>query len=93
MCVFVVLDSDHSAAHVLQEMRLYHPFVTPGSFMVVEDTNINGHPTLPGRGAGPMDAIAEFSKENRDFETDYSCEMHLMTFNPGGWLRRRSGAG
>jgi cephalosporin hydroxylase len=87
--VFVVLDSDHKASHVLEEMRLYHALVTPGSFMVVEDTNVNGHPTFIEHGPGPMEAIAEFAKENGDFEIDHSGEMHLITMHPNGWLRRK----
>lgn len=35
--VMVSLDSDHSAAHVRQEIELYAPLVTPGCYLVVED--------------------------------------------------------
>lgn len=85
----VVLDSDHSAAHVLKEMRLYSPLVSPGCYLIVEDTNINGHPSLPEHGPGPLEAVREFLKSDRHFEIDRSREKFLLTFNPSGYLRRR----
>jgi cephalosporin hydroxylase len=35
--IMVSLDSDHSAAHVRQEIELYGPMVTSGCYLVVED--------------------------------------------------------
>jgi cephalosporin hydroxylase len=87
--VLVVLDSDHRAEHVLAEMRLYGPLVTPGSYLVVEDTNVNGHPVLPDFGPGPHEAVETFLRECPDFEADHTREKFLLTFNPGGFLRRR----
>ena len=87
--VMVVLDSDHRRDHVLREMKTYGPMVTPGQYMLVEDTNINGHPVLPWWGdPGPFAAVAEFMKGNRDFVQDKSREKFLVTFNPGGWLKK-----
>ncbi|HEV2893257.1 MAG TPA: CmcI family methyltransferase, partial [Actinomycetota bacterium] len=63
--------------------------VTPGSYLVVEDTNVNGHPVYEAFGPGPMEAVQDFLKERDDFEVDRSREKFLFTFNPGGWLRRR----
>jgi cephalosporin hydroxylase len=87
--VIVVLDSNHKAKHVVGELRAYHPLVTPGSYLVVEDTNINGHPVEPDFGPGPMEALEEFLAENDDFEVDGAREKFLLTFNPRGWLRKK----
>jgi cephalosporin hydroxylase len=87
--VMVVLDSNHKAEHVLGELRAYHRVVTPDSYLVVEDTNINGHPVEPEFGAGPMEALDTFLQENDDFERDGGREKFLLTFNPGGWLHKK----
>ena len=86
--VLVILDSDHSAAHVTEELRLYSPLVTVGSYLVVEDTNINGHPVLPEFGPGPMEAVDRFLAETSEFTPDPRRERLLMTFSPNGWLLR-----
>ena len=89
--VLVTLDSDHSAAHVHKELEAYAPLVTRGSYLVVEDTHMDGVPTQPDFGPGPMAATLLFLKEpaGKDFEQDLSREALIMTFNPGGWLRRK----
>ncbi len=84
----IILDSDHSMAHVRQEMELYAPLVTSGSYLIVEDTNINGNPVLPESGPGPHEAIEDYLKTHSDFSIDRSMEKLLMTFNPGGYLRK-----
>lgn len=84
----VILDSNHFKHHVLEEMRSYHPLVTVGSFMIVEDGNINGNPVNLGHGPGPTEAIREFLLENLDFSQEVECEKYFLTFNPGGYLRR-----
>jgi cephalosporin hydroxylase len=86
--VMVVLDSDHSRHHVSQELALYADLVTPGCYLVVEDTNINGHPVYFSFGEGPAEAVAEFLQADRRFIADPAREKHCLTFSPGGYLRR-----
>ncbi len=99
--VMVILDSLHSRDHVLAELRRYHPLVTPGSYLIVEDTNISGHPVYtdyePDAGEGAFEAVEAFLRDHREFVIDRSREKFFMTFNPCGYLRRlgdpRRGAG
>lgn len=84
----VILDSDHSQAHVARELEILAPYVTPGSYVVVEDTNINGHPTYPSFGPGPFEAVERFIADHPEFVVDSSREKFLLTFNPKGYVRR-----
>lgn len=86
--VLVVLDSDHSRDHVLAELRAYAPLVTPGSYLIVEDTHVNGNPILPEHGPGPKEAVEEFLRETDEFVVDEHCEKFLVSFNRGGYLRK-----
>ena len=86
--VMVILDSDHTRDNVLNELRLYNKFVNKGSYLIVEDTNLNGHPVIPNFGPGPMEAVEEFMKENKDFVIDKEKEKFYLTFNPGGFLKK-----
>lgn len=86
--VLVVLDSDHTKQHVLQELNIYNKFVTVGSYIIVEDSNVGGHPVKTGHYPGPMEAVKEFIKNNHDFIIDKSREKFLLTFNPNGYLKK-----
>jgi cephalosporin hydroxylase len=88
--VLVILDSDHARDHVLEELRIYGRFVTPGGYLVVEDTNVNGHPVFLEHGPGPMEALETFLAETEEFETDVTREKFFLSFNPRGFLRRKS---
>lgn len=86
--VLVLLDSNHSKQHVLNELRIYKEFVKKGNYLVVEDTQLNGHPVTPNYGPGPMEAVKEFLKENKNFVVDKNKEKFYMTFNPNGYLKK-----
>jgi cephalosporin hydroxylase len=90
--VLVILDSGHGKDHVLSELHAYAPLVTPGSYLVVEDTNLNGHPVESNHGPGPAEAVEEFLERSDGFVRDESREKFLLTFNPGGYLRKRETA-
>ena len=84
----IVLDSDHHAGHVYEELLVYSKLVQTGDYLIVEDTNINGHPAYPDFGPGPMEAIDKFLSGNDEFVIDRRCERFLMTLYPSGYLRR-----
>lgn len=86
--VLVILDSDHSKDHVLQELNHYSDLVTKGSYLIVEDTIIGGHPVKRHRKPGPMEAVKEFLQSNHDFIIDKSREKFYLTFNRNGYLKK-----
>ncbi len=89
--VVISLDSDHSMHHVMKELRVYSPLVSRGSYLIVEDTNLDGVPVLPNEFPGPFAAVIKFLADggSRDFEQDLQREQSGTTFYPGGWLRRK----
>jgi len=94
--VMVVLDSNHTHEHVLQELRCYSPMVTAGQFIVVADTMVERLPPQKhrprpwGPGDNPATAVTQFLAETSDFEPDpFVNGKLLMSSSPGGYLRRR----
>jgi cephalosporin hydroxylase len=88
---FAILDSDHQKEHVLNEMRSLRTALRKGDYLVVEDSNVNGHPVLPNWGDGPMEAILAYEAE---FPHDYIHDLERenkfgFTFAPNGFLIRR----
>ena len=88
----VLLDSNHQAHHVLEELRMYGPMVSPGSYLIVEDTHLDGVPVAPQFGPGPMTALVQYLDSGGAdlFEQDPTREVYLLTQNPGGWLKRKA---
>lgn len=89
--VLVTLDANHYRGYVQKEMELYAPLVSVGSYLVVQDTHLGGHPNhheSEGRDGGPWEAVAAFLQTNKNFEIDRSREKHLVTQYPSGYLKR-----
>jgi cephalosporin hydroxylase len=88
--ILVILDSEHSQAHVRRELDCYAPFVTPGSFCLVQDGVIDTLWMFRGDRPGPLPAIKDFLRTHPEFEIDEERERRfLVTHHPMGWLRRK----
>ena len=86
--VVVLLDSAHDKDHVLNELNAYSPLVGVGSYVIVQDTIVNGHPIWPEHGPGPYEAVEEFLATNDQFKPDRARERMLVTFSRKGYLKR-----
>jgi len=91
--VLVIFDSNHTRAHVLQELTLYAPLVTPGSYMVAHDGAQEWVWDIPAgkaewKGNGPLDAIHEFLAAHKEFRVDPHYTRFGVTSSPDGYLRR-----
>ncbi|SVD50765.1 uncharacterized protein METZ01_LOCUS403619, partial [marine metagenome] len=92
--VMVVLDSNHTQAHVLRELELYAPLVTKGCYLVVCDTLIEDMPagSFPDRpwdkGDNPRTAVDTFLQTTARFEVDTAIDAKLqISVAPGGYLK------
>jgi len=92
--VMVVLDSNHTHAHVSRELALYAPLVTKGSYLVVMDTVVEympegSFPDRPwGKGDNPLTAVREFLARTDRFVVDEEYDRKLLvTVAPSGYLR------
>ncbi len=94
--VMVVLDSDHSRDHVLEELRAYAPLVTKGQYLIVADTllghlNLEQTPTNQSKlwppGNEPLSGLDAYLKETDRFERDMEIDGKLIiSSSPGGYL-------
>lgn len=89
-CVMVSLDSEHLEDHVYAELEAYADLVTPGSYLVVEDTFISRYGCQGERfGDGSTwEALCRWLPAHPEFQADESREKFMLSMNPGGWLRR-----
>ncbi len=95
--VMVLLDSNHTHDHVLQELRAYAPLTSVGSYCIVYDTDIEDMPrgSFPNRpwevGNNPKTAVWEYLKHHPEFTIDQSITDKLqITACPDGYLKRNS---
>ena len=96
----VVLDSNHSYAHVRDELELYAPLVTPGSYIVATDGIMRDLTDVP-RGSpnwdrdNPAQAARDFAAAHPEFVIEppaWPFNESTLTDNvthwPDAWLRR-----
>lgn len=85
--IMVILDSNHEKDHVLQELKIYSPYVSPDQYLIVEDTNTDT--VIDGFGPGPKAAVHEFLKSTDRFIIDKDREKKFgFSFNEDGYLIR-----
>ncbi len=98
--VLVLLDSNHSKAHVLEELGMYAKLVTRGSFIVACDgimQDLKGAPRTQDDWSwnNPQEAVREFLYENEHFELvdpefpfNESLITDRITYWPNAFLKR-----
>jgi len=94
--VMVVLDSNHTHDHVLEELNLYSGLVSKKQYLVVMDTvfgkickkfpvDIPWH-----KGNNQETALKEFLKSNRNFKLDMiPTQKSMITASPNGFLIKK----
>lgn len=92
--VMVVLDSNHTRAHVVRELELYAPLVSQGSYIVAMDGSMADLSDVPGGRPewvtdNPRSAVHDFLGANHDFEIDPEPTRLGITYLPDAYLRRR----
>lgn len=100
--VLVILDSDHSCAHVSRELEAYAPLVTPGSCIIATDGVMRDLADVPGGEPAwaednPAAAARHFLAAHPEFEMRAPpWRMHRsplqenVTYWPDGWLWRKA---
>jgi cephalosporin hydroxylase len=98
--VLVVLDSDHSYAHVMAELETYSDFVSPGSYIIATDGVMQDLEDVPRGKKGwkkdnPAQAARDFAEKNENFVLEQpkwpfneSTLSKNITHWPDAWLKR-----
>lgn len=92
--VLVILDSNHTHEHVLNELRTFAPLMEKGQYLLCSDTIVEYVPAQVhrtrewGPGNNPATAIREFLSETDRFEVDQAIDRRLLfSCHPGGYLK------
>ncbi len=89
--VLVLHDGGHTREQVIKDLAAYSKLVSVGSYLIVEDGIVDlfeSDESLGLSGDGPLAAVEEFLKSNRDFVVDADRERYILTYNPRGFLKR-----
>ena len=91
----VILDSNHTHDHVIQELEAYANLVSVNNYCVVFDTIVEDMPAelssnRPwGPGNNPKTAVRQFLGSNQHFQIDKDISDKLqITVGPDGFLKR-----
>jgi cephalosporin hydroxylase len=99
--VLVILDSNHSRAHVRAELEAYCDLVTSGSYIVATDGIMRDVYDVPRGNANwhkdnPVSAVHDFLKDHSEFVLEQpqwifnesQLSENINTHYPDAWLRR-----
>lgn len=91
----VILDSNHTEHHVLNELNIYSKFISKNSYLIVCDTIINYIKPNKKRirpwnkNNNPLTAIKKFLKNNTKFIMDHKYNKKLLiSCNYQGFLKK-----
>jgi cephalosporin hydroxylase len=86
--VLAILDSSHTRDHVFAELSAYADMIEAGSYIIVQDGAVCGHPVEAEPCPGPYEAVEDFLAQDDRFAAVREHERHLMTSNTLGYLKR-----
>jgi cephalosporin hydroxylase len=84
----VVLGTNGSANRMIREFETYYHHVPVGSYVIMENTIVGGHPVWPSFGPGPWEAVKDIIGNHHDWVSDPVRERLGLSFNPDGYLKR-----
>jgi cephalosporin hydroxylase len=84
----LILGSRGRSGKTFADFKMFESLVPVGSYVVFEDTVVNGHPVWAGHGPGPFEAVKGVLGTRDDFAADRSFDRHVPGFNSGGYLKR-----
>ena len=92
----VILDSNHTESHVLEELRLYSEIVSKKNYLIVQDTGIIHMPEkmninrMWSKKNNPYTAVQKFLRTNKKFKIDYDIfEKIYFSASPEGFLLKK----
>ena len=96
--VLVILDSNHTTEHVLNELNLYSPFVKEDGYIVAMDGAQAWVADIPSarphwKESHPLRAVELFLEQNENFVIDEHYTRLKVTANPNGFLKRVAATG
>ena len=92
----VILDSNHTEEHVLDELNFYSEIVSKKNYLIVQDTGIVHMPEKMNKNRmwskkkNPYTAVKKFLKKNKKFKIDNDLfEKIYFSASPDGFLLKK----